>query len=865
MNEEVAERHPSHPTEEARMARELTRKARPNPTPARTEGPVPIPAKTRFVLYNLTGQPVAAYLVDRTDLASRTAAGAAPAPAHNILLIDRSGSMRGGMKLLKDTLVKLLTLEEYARSRFLITLISYAAKGDVQVHFRRVPIPEVMRPGSGYLREIRKMTTAAKTCMSQALEAAAALVEPGEHTAITLHSDGYADDPSPAAEERALFALCRRLRGQDVFLNTIAYTEDADFLLLARLANAVGGTCVRAGDLKEVHDALHRTSTLLSGTPVPPLEEPLPTGYEYQVFVSRRGRRVVGSADGLRVCGLQAGDDAAVYRYRKVLQEAEYEAAGDYEVAQGGEAVFALARAALAEGRLNFAKYALVSASDATLAARHARALTNPQLAALAADLDEAIFHPAALRRHSHAFFFSSRTSVLEVCRLLDEHREHLIVNRTHLEEHYRRRGLRRVPGTRDRKGNLVKPWLKTRPLASGEYAHVQSLDIAHRAADINLLLTQRVQLVRAEDGTPVGEVAGILLDDLAEYHAYTLVSDGEVNVPELRLKIGSPQTFAALQEQDVFGREGGSTKEYRFRTEYTVRLDDRPLVPPGGVRADLRGIFEELAAIKVLTSLFSCCLKEEAGPYAPAQLEELRRHYLSRNLNVNFPTTTAYDDLEEALASGRVDVRVSHRVDVGNRDILNLDRLYPANEFLGRAYEAFDRETGERLPGPPTCDLALDGKVRFGHKEPSPRTRPTGADEFMRRLFDDFLGIEYDGSVAAVLAKVGADGLRRLLQERRNGAAVGRQELADALSAALPRLRAYAERLYRERVSPLVFYVGSTGLLPDDWQAKAETAAELQARYPNLRFTAEEQEGTFFEVGDTIVSVYAVNEYVTR
>jgi hypothetical protein len=825
-----------------------------------------VPAKTKFILYNLAGQAVACYLVDRVDLGDRTAAGTGTLLAHNIILIDRSGSMRGGIKLLRDTLIKLLTLQEYTQSQLIVSLISYASKGDVQVHFQRVPIQDVMKPGSGYLKEVRKIQPAAKTCMSQALEAAAALLRPGERTAITLHSDGYADDPSPASEERALFALCRQLGRQDVFLNTIAYSEDADFLLLSRLANAVSGTCVRAGDIKEVYDALHDTSSLLSGAPVPPLEEPLPAGCDYQVFVSRRGRRVVGSAGALRVCGLRAGDDAAVYRYRKVTPEA-YEAAGDYEVAQSGEPVYALARAELAEGRLNRAKYALASTHDATLTTRHARALTNPQVAALAHDLDEAVFRPASVRRHQfrEKIAVPDRLSVLPVCQLLAEHRDHLIVNRRHLQESYTRRGLKRVPGTRDKDGNLVKPWLKTRPLAAGDYAHVRSLEISHHAAGINLLLTQRVQLVRADDGTPVGEVAGILLDDLAEYHAYTLVSDGQVNVPALRLKIGSPQAFAALKEQGVLDRDGGSVGAYDFRTEYTVRLADRPLVPPGGARTDLHGVFEELAALKVLSSLFGCCLKEEADGYAPAQREELKRHYLSPSLYVNLPTATEYRDLDEALASGSVDARVSHRVDIGNRDILNLDKLYSANELLQRTYEALDRETGERLPGRPTCDLALNENVRFGHKEPSPRTRVTAADDFMRPLFDDFLGIEYTGSVAAVLAKAGADGLRRLLQERRNGGPVGRQEMVDALAAALPRIKAYAEQLYRENVCPLVFYVGSTGLLPDDLDARAETAAELRARYPNLQFSAEEQEGTFFEVGDTIVSVYAVNEYFSR
>src|SRR5262245_52048520 len=101
------------------MARELTRKPRARGKTTRTKAAPPAPAKTRFTLYNFAGQPVAHYLVDRTDLQPAAGAAAEPVVAHNIILIDRSGSMRSGIKLLKDTLIKLLTLEEYARAQLL--------------------------------------------------------------------------------------------------------------------------------------------------------------------------------------------------------------------------------------------------------------------------------------------------------------------------------------------------------------------------------------------------------------------------------------------------------------------------------------------------------------------------------------------------------------------------------------------------------------------------------------------------------------------------------------------------------------------------------------------------------------------------
>jgi hypothetical protein len=837
-----------------------------------------VPAKTRFILYDLAGRERARYLVDCVPLEGSKCPPPEKPVAHGIVIIDRSGSMGRDLKALKEILVKLFTLDENSRTNLLLTLLSYASRGDLTVHFQRVAIQDVMKAGSAPLREVRKMKAGARTCMSQALMLAGSLARAGETTAITLHSDGYANDPSPASEERALDALLRQLRDLDLFVNTVAYSDRADFRLLSRIASALSGTCVRAGDLRQVYDALYHTTRALAASGGTPCVEELASGYAYQVLVSHKARKVIGSAGRLRVCGLAPGEDGVIYRYREV-SPAEFDQAGDYVPAQTSEPVYAFARAKLAEGSLNAAKFALASTFDATLAGRDARALTNGEVARLADDLDEALFNPAELKRHDiHvAVPVNNRLPVLEVVRLLGEHRDHVIVNRRLLEEHYARRGLKRIPGSRDAEGKLVKPWLKTVPLGGGDYARIASIDINHTSPTINLLLSQRVQLVNPAEGKPVTEVAGVLLDELAEYRAYTLASDGEVNVPELRVKIGSPQAFAALKEKGVLeagparqrrsgnGRvEGHAAPAYDFHTEHTIHLDDRPLVPMDGTVPGLHGVFEQLAEDRAVSSILAACLHEEIGPYAPEQLEELRGHYLSKNLNVDFPTTTEYSDLQEALAAGKVDSRVGYQIEIGSRTILNLGKLPSANEFLERMYEAFDRETGRPLEGRPTCDLSLDPRLGFRHKGLSARTQVTPVDEFMRRLFDDYLGIEYTGCVAAVLARAGTGGLRRLLQEKRNGGTIGRGELVEAMTAAAAQLREHAERLYREKVCPLVFYVGSTGLLPDEIEARAETAEELAARYPHLQCSRDEQEGTYFEVGDTILGVYPREVYFT-
>ena len=521
------------------------------------------------------------------------------------------------------------------------------------------------------------------------------------------------------------------------------------------------------------------------------------------------------------------------------------------------------AKANLADGNLNTAKYALVSSFDATLTEKHAKALTNVQIADFTEDLETAIFEPEVLKSHEigDRVKVSDKIPVLELIKLLEEHSHSLIINLKHLQENYQRKGLKRVEGKRDENGNLVKPWLTTEYLDGGEYVRMGSFSINQNTATINMLITRKVKLVKVEDGTPINEVAGILVTDLNTFNNYTLVSDGELNIKSLRVKISSKKVFDSLKEVGVLEKDGSPAEEFDFRSEYEITLDNLPLVPFDGRYGSLDGVFEELAEIKILSSILSAHLKEASEVYTAEQLEELKQNYLSKNLYINFPTTTEYKELKEAIANGTVDSRVSYKIDIGSKDILNFGKLHSANKFLDRLYEVYRKETGEKVEKP-TFDLTLDEAVVFGHKTVSSRMKITKVDDLMKRIFDEFLGLENNGSVAGILSKVEADSLLRLLQAKWKGEEVKREEFVAALASANERLEADAEKLYREKVSPLVFYIGATGLIPDEMEAKAASAEGIGAKYGSLQFSKDEQEGMFFEVGNCIISVYAKNEY---
>ncbi|HEX4609455.1 MAG TPA: VWA domain-containing protein, partial [Urbifossiella sp.] len=443
----------------------LTPEAGPTPLLVRPTGP------TKFTLYNLLGEPRAYYLVEPKELDRPAPDPKRKTVAHSVIVVDRSGSMYGAMADTRDTLLKLLTLDEYAQFDIVVTLISYSSQGDATAHFERAPIREIMKPGSKYQQEIKRLQVTGATCISGGLRLALEKIQPDELTAVTVHSDGYANDPSANAEAATLMTLVAGLKSTDAFVNTIAYTDYSDFRLLNRLANAGSGACVKAGNIAQVYNSLYSSTKVLGSAVTPPIDVPLGTGFDYQVFVSRSAARVNGTAGGLSVRGLKDEDDAVVYKYRK-LTRAEYDKL-DAPEAQTTEAVFAFSRANLADGNLNTAKYALASTFDATLAIPHARALTNNQSAAFAADLDTLLLlNPSEIAGHTvlTEVPVNRRIPLLSLVKTLDAHRAGFTINRKALQDVYVRRGLKRLPWSRDDAGNLVEPTLKTEFVGDDEY-----------------------------------------------------------------------------------------------------------------------------------------------------------------------------------------------------------------------------------------------------------------------------------------------------------------------------------------------------------------------------------------------------------
>jgi len=396
----------------------------------------------------------------------------------------------------------------------------------------------------------------------------------------------------------------------------------------------------------------------------------------------------------------------------------------------------------------------------------------------------------------------------------------------------------------------LEEPWLDTEYLDNSDFVQMGTLNVNTNTATVNLNIARPIRLVKKGDKSPVTEVAGIILN-LTDFKNYTIVGDGEVNVPEIEVRFSNKTVFSAFEDAGVVT---GNAK-YSHDTVYSINLASMPVCPYDIEIDGVNGAFQKLAGLKVVSSILSAQIKGESTSYTPEQLEELKRHYLSAAMYVNFPMTNEYAELEGALRNGSVDTRVSYRIDIGNTKILNMSKFTSANAFLQRMYEVVDEKSDKF--DKPTMDLNISGANTFSHKVLSARTKITPVDDFMKPIFDAFLGLGPVDALADILVPLGCVALVEAVKKGERGA-----DFIAKIERATKVVDEASSTLWRESVCPLVFYIGSTGLVPDELGLEMKSAEELQSTNTDLNLAKKELDGSFFVNGDLIVSVYASNEY---
>jgi len=464
---------------------------------------------TKFALRSYSGKPLTFFRVERDDFSSQ-AAIAKKNPAHHIFVIDRSGSMAYDLADLKSMVEKLLTLGEFDDPTLKVSLVTYSSSGDVKLHFKGATVADVMKANSPQLREIRSIRATAMTCISQGLVMAETLIDDKETTCVSLHTDGWANDRSPTAESAAIAAVTTALKKHpNVFVNTIAYRDYCDFNLLSSISNALSGSCIQAKNVKQVYDALYGATALLAGSMSPALEAGIGDA-DYVTFASVAARKVLGSTEGIVVRGLSEKDDRVAFRYFEISEET-YEKLKAPETLDTNSAVaiLAYARAAISEGRLNAAKYAVVASKNGDLLKKHAKALVSSDVAAFAAAIEDVLAGGMKYDRSVDFGLPSNGASVLAVLSVLDRGSSSLSVNLKTLLAGYKRRGVKRIPGAREEDGTVTPPKYEQRYRNAGEeWVSVNKFEINRNNATVNMLVSQEIDIYPVGGTTKVASVS---------------------------------------------------------------------------------------------------------------------------------------------------------------------------------------------------------------------------------------------------------------------------------------------------------------------------------------------------------------------
>ena len=787
----------------------------------------------KFALYDLMGNPISYWSAKQVSVPQPKIEKAV---GHHVVVIDRSGSMWGAMADTKQMVEKLMTIEEFHDANLLLSLISYSSAGDVTVHFSRVPVKEVNKPGSAYIEQLRQIRATCLTCASQALIEASKLVET-ETTAISLHTDGWFNDASPASEKRTIQATLKDLaKKPNVFVNTIAYGNYSDFNYLSQIANQMSGACVLATDVKTVYTALHDTTALLAGrcTPAIPLGI---DGADWQIALNMSKKKVNGAATDITIRGMEEGDDLRVYRFSK-LSKATYDRSSFQELdrsAEGVRALAAFARTQLAEGRINEAKYTLTTMRVPSLLKKHYNALSSDRLAQLALDLDTYVQDPQLETTlsgdRSDTFGLGEMKNDLKsLFQFLNYNTDGFSIHMPKFLQGYQRRSVVRLEGKFQDNGLFVpNEVFLTEDTTYEEDPLVQISGFTSNVAEATVNMTVVRPAILMKNTTKIPRVAGKKLD-LSLIRSYTLVGDGEVRLATLPISINDPVVLNRLVSD-------------RFVPAYTklnevveIQLQEFPVVPmvTGALPAPTAKDLNNYGTLLVEAKLLKAVIPAEAQgkqEWTSEQIEELRTHNLSANLVFTAPSTNPYRERNEAAAEGLIDSYTRYTVTLGNDMATDIrTSLWSANEYLVRRFtlklEGAGEVDKEGWLKKPKCEYLTNPDCFVAEKQLSARTKLTPLDAFVMPIFSDFIFQQLPN--------------RKI------------EEIKEKLAFVNHQIEAY-EKYF----SDFAMILGSTGLIPDDWNAEIIPGSALAERCPEMDMPKAHADGTFFKVGDVYVGVH--------
>lgn len=745
-----------------------------------------------------------------------------PQETHHIFVLDVSGSMWRDLDDIKDSVEKVLVASDFQKPDSLVSLLSYSSSGDCVIHFSRLKVSEVVVQGSPHIQELRDLRTRGLTGISQALNACVPLIQEGEATCITLHTDGYANDPSPYSEMQSIEKVLGTLRVfPSVFCNTVAHRDYCDFALLERIATNLSGRCLRVRHPRDILQAFLEGQKTLGGKALPNtlLES---QGATYTAVRLDSGKLLLSKENGdLTLKGLVQGDTGKVFRLYKDHFEGKKADTPFY--------AFLLSKLLMLSGDLRGSKYALLSTKTAE-ALKHVFALASEDLVEYSIMLDRALAGKYSIEPH---FKLPSGMSILACVSILNRYRSGFTVDIAALKSLYQPRGVRRLSGTRESDGTFKACAYKTSKVGSSSFSEVSGLSVNKTSATINLRLQQSVSLKDSTTGEVIHEVAGVPLD-LKEYRNFTLVSGGQVLVPCLALKIQEPKLWTLLSQEGLIEQ-----RTHDPDTVVSLNLSNMPLLnfstqiaPPTSDK--IHKLLLLLATQKFIGSLYP----NTSSNLSSEQIEALKGYHVSPNLYFNPPTTNPYSNLQQALRDGVVDTRTTFKVSIGTTDILNVAKLPSANSYLQRRFVVEDIASGEKYKKPKVSDV-VKSSSQVSIKKLSARTKLTPTDDLLFPLYEAFLGLGDSSPLRDVCSLIG-------VSYPKDPKDLERYQFLNSLNS---KVSEAIESYYERFVIPLAFYVGSTGVLPAAYTCIPILGQDVAEDFPQLKVPKSAKEGIYYEV----------------
>ena len=401
--------------------------------------------------------------------------------------------------------------------------------------------------------------------------------------------------------------------------------------------------------------------------------------------------------------------------------------------------------------------------------------------------------------------------------------------------------------------GSLEAPTVESRYReASDSFVQINGFELNRDTATGNLLVSQPIDLFRTADNTKIASVEEVDLTSMRSFNNYTIVGDGTLNVSSLRLRASDKRAHRALRDL------GLAIGDYTPNAPFTVDMSTLPLVDydttfdtvdPATVR--------NLARLTVLSKILAGLTKGQSVSLTDAQVAALKGVYVSASLNFSPPTTNEYADLQVALATGKVDTRLSYKILVGIPELTSVTKLASGNAYLQRRFTATQ---GATKVDKPTLDMVTTTGVTFAIKKLTAATKLDTVDEIAYPIYEGFLGLGDQTEVQNVLKLAGCTNPATFLAEVRSG---NRERIVETVKEGQALVDAAIEGIYA-KVRPLAFYVGASGIVPDTLGAVAMTGEDFATKYPTAKLAKDEkEEGTFFVLPNgTVLTVYVKGEY---